>query len=253
MSLAVFVTTPGDLDDLGAGQRYALTGSEARHAAAAMRLRPGEQVQVVDGAGVRLTGQVAAVDGGAHLDLDVLSVEREQAPGCRLVLVQALAKGGRDELAIEAGTEVGMDAVVPWQSARSVSRWRGPKATKGVERWRHVVRAAAKQSRRAFLPAVADLVHGEQLLTTVRSAVENGGVVLVAHESASTPIDHTQIPPEAPEVLVVVGPEGGLTEEEVRDLVEAGAQVVRLGPHVLRTSTAGPVALTLLAHTLGRG
>jgi len=100
---------------------------------------------------------------------------------------------------------------------------------------------------------VADLVHGEQLLTTVRSAVENGGVVLVAHESASTPIDHTQIPPEAPEVLVVVGPEGGLTEEEVRDLVEAGAQVVRLGPHVLRTSTAGPVALTLLAHTLGRG
>lgn len=253
MSLAVFVTTPGDLDGLGAGQRYALTGPEARHAAGAMRLRPGEQVQVVDGAGVRLTGQVAAVDGGAHLDLDVLSVEREQAPGCRLVLVQALAKGGRDELAIEAGTEVGMDAVVPWQSARSVSRWRGPKAAKGVERWRHVVRAAAKQSRRAFLPAVADLVHGEQLLTTVRTAVENGGVVLVAHESASTPIDHAQVPAQTPEVLVVVGPEGGLTEEEVAGLVEVGAQVVRLGPHVLRTSTAGPVALTLLAHTLGRG
>src|SRR5699024_11883756 len=174
-----------------------------------MRLRAGEQVQVVDGAGVRLTGQVAAVDGGAHLDLDVLSVEREQAPGCRLVLVQALAKGGRDELAIEAGTEVGMDAVVPWQSARSVSRWRGPKAAKGVERWRHVVRAAAKQSRRAFLPAVADLVHGEQLLTTVRAAVADGGVGLVAHERASTPIDHAEVPAQTPEVHGVGGRHGG--------------------------------------------
>lgn len=252
MSLPVFVTTPGDLDGLGPGDSYPLTGAEARHAAGVMRLRPGEQVQVVDGAGVRLTGRVSAVDGGAHLDLEVLSVEREQAPGCRLVLVQALAKGGRDELAIEAATEVGMDAVVPWQSNRSVSRWRGAKIAKGTDRWRQVVRAATKQSRRAFLPHVGELVDGERLQTTVRSAVDGGGAVLVAHESATTPIAHAQIPDSAPEVLVVVGPEGGLTEAEVHALAEAGAQAVRLGPHVLRTSTAGPVALTLLAHLLGR-
>ncbi|WP_277051288.1 16S rRNA (uracil(1498)-N(3))-methyltransferase [Ruania albidiflava] len=252
MSLPVFLTAAGDLDGLGPGDSYALTGPEARHAVGAMRIRPGEQVQVVDGAGVRLTGQVTAVDGGARLDLDVQSVERERAPGCRLVLVQALAKGGRDELAIEAGTEVGMDAVVPWQSARSVSRWRGPKAARGVARWCQVVQAATKQSRRAYLPAVADLVDGEHVQTTVRSAVASGGVVLVAHESATTPISQVQIAPEAPEVLVVVGPEGGLTDDEVRGLSDAGAQVVRLGPHVLRTSTAGPVALTLVAHALRR-
>lgn len=253
MSLPVFVAAPGDLEGLGPGDRYTLTGPEARHATGSMRLRPTEQLQVVDGAGVRLTGVVISVDGGARLDLDVTAVEREQAPACRLVLVQALAKGSRDELAIEAATEVGMDLVLPWQSARSVSRWRGAKATKGADRWRQVVRAATKQSRRAFLPAVGELIDGEDLRATVRSAVENGAAVLVAHESATTPISQAQISAGAPEVLVVVGPEGGLTAAEVDGLREAGAQVVRLGPHVLRTSTAGPVALALLAQSLGRG
>ncbi|WP_147916919.1 16S rRNA (uracil(1498)-N(3))-methyltransferase [Ruania zhangjianzhongii] len=253
MSLPVFVTTPGDLDGVGVGDGYSLTGPEARHAAAVMRLRAGEQVQVVDGAGVRLTGVVSTVDGAARLDLDVTAVDREQAPGCRMVLVQALAKGGRDELAIEAGTEVGMDRAIPWQAARSVSRWRGPKAAKGVQRWRQVVLAATKQSRRAFLPEVGDLLDGEELLATAGSAVEQGSAVLVAHESADTPIGSCEIGADCPEVLVVVGPEGGLAETEVAGLRGAGAQVVRLGPHVLRTSTAGPIALALLAQRLGRG
>ena len=253
MSLPVFITTPGDLDGAGAAGRYALTGPEARHAAAVMRLRVGEQVQVVDGAGERLTGVITAVDGAARLDLDVTTLEHEQAPRCRLVLVQALAKGGRDELAIEAGTEVGMDAVFPWQSDRSVSRWRGPKAAKGVQRWQQVVLAATKQSRRAYLPEVGDLLVGEELLARVSSAVESGRTVLVAHEGADTPIGQASIGSDCPEVLVVVGPEGGLTEAEVDGLRGAGAQVVRLGPHVLRTSTAGPIALALLAQRLGRG
>lgn len=253
MSLPVFVTTPGDLDGAGPAGRYRLTGPEARHAVTVLRVRMGEQIQVVDGAGLRLTGVVSAVDGAAHLDLDVVTVEREQASGCRLVLVQALAKGGRDELAIEAGTEVGMDAVIPWQSARSVSRWRGDKVSKGSQRWRQVVLGATKQSRRAFLPAVGDLLVGEELLATASSAVESGGTVLVAHESADTPIGQAEIAADGAEVLVVVGPEGGLTEAEVDGLRDVGAQVVRLGPHVLRTSTAGPIALALLAQRLGRG
>ena len=253
MSLPVFVTAPGDLDGLSVSGRYTLTGPEARHAAAVMRLRAGEQVQVVDGAGVRVTGVVSAVDGAARLDLDVTAVEREQAPRCRLVLVQALAKGSRDELAIEVGTEVGMDAAIPWQSHRSVSRWRGPKAAKGVQRWRQVVLAATKQSRRAFLPEVGELLVGEELLATVSSAVERGSAVLVAHESAQLPISSCEISADCREVLVVVGPEGGLAEEEVAGLRAAGAQVIRLGPYVLRTSTAGPIALALLAQRLGRG
>lgn len=250
MSLPVFVTSPGDLDGAGDSGSYSFTGPEARHAAGVMRLRVGEQIQVVDGVGVRLTGVISAVDGAARVDLDVTTVQHEQAPACRMVLVQALAKGGRDELAIEAGTEVGMDVAIPWQSARSVSRWRGPKVAKGLDRWRQVVLAATKQSRRAFLPEIGDLLLGEELLATATSAVERGATVLVAHEGADIPIGQAEIAPDSAEVFVVIGPEGGLTADEVDGLRGAGAQVVRLGPHVLRTSTAGPIALALLAQRL---
>ena len=234
MSLPVFVTAPGDLDGVGPSDGYTLTGAEARHAAAVMRLRVGEQLQVVDGAGVRVTGVVSAVDGADRLELDVATVVREQPPGCRLVLVQALAKGGRDEQAIEAGTEVGMDAAIPWQAARSVSRWRGPKLAKGVQRWRQVVLAATKQSRRAFLPEVRGLLDGEELLATVRSAVGKGSAVLVAHESADLPIGRCEISAHCPEVLVVVGPEGGLAEAEVDGL--------------RRRSAGGPAGSARTAH-----
>lgn len=247
MSLPVFLTESGALSALGPGGRYTLTGPEAHHAAGVMRVAAGEQLQLVDGAGARVTAQVAAVEPGPALELTVTGSDHEPRPAPRLVLVQALAKGGRDELAVEAGTEVGADLIVPWQAERCVARWRGPKATKGVAKWRQNTATATKQSRRAHLPEVADLHDSSALVAAVRSAVADGDVVLLAHEEAARPIADVPWGPRAGRVWLVVGPEGGISPQEVSALQEAGATTVTLGQHVLRASTAGPVGLALLA------
>ncbi|UFU04936.1 16S rRNA (uracil(1498)-N(3))-methyltransferase [Ruania halotolerans] len=254
MSRPVFHAGPGSLDTARAGAPVTLTGADARHAATVRRVRVGEVIDLIDGAGLRVTGTVTDVAGGtdAAVTLTAETLTQEVRATPELVLVQALAKGGRDELAVEAGTEVGLDRVVPWQAERSVSQWRGEKARKGVARWQQVALAAAKQSRRAQVPAVSDLVVGAQLREQAAAAVEAGNPVLVLHEEASVPIGEAPITATAEQVLVVVGPEGGLTESEVKALTTAGAHAVRLGPHVLRTSTAGPIALALLAQQLGR-
>ena len=255
MSAPVFLVEPGDLGATAPGGTYLLTGAEGRHAGVVQRRAPGERIDVVDGAGVRLRGTVEAVDADR---VTVRVVERvdEPVPGVALVLVQALAKGDRDELAIEAATEVGADAVLPWQAERSVVVWRGDRAAKSRARWVGTVRAAAKQSRRARVPEVGTAVDTTRLAERVRATVAAGGAVLVLHEEATEPIAGVALPvaPEAGsvELLVVVGPEGGISDRELALLTEAGARPVRLGPHVLRTSTAGPVALALLAERLGR-
>lgn len=241
------------------GATYTLGGAEGRHAGVVQRKRAGERVDVVDGAGTRLRCTVAQADGGT-LTLAVDDVVHEPAPDVVVTLVQALAKGDRDELAVEAAVEVGADAVVPWQSERSVVVWRGERAAKAHTRWVATVRAATKQARRAWLPSVDDAHTTKQLAARTRGVVAAGGAVVVLHEEATTPLAAVPLPAPAPdasggpapELLVVVGPEGGIAEGELAALVEAGATAARLGPHVLRTSTAGPVAVALLSERLGR-
>lgn len=254
MSAPVFLADAGRLDGCAPGATYVLEGAEARHAGVVQRRRAGERVDVADGAGVRLRCTIAAVEPG-RLVLDVVDRADEPEPSVRLVLVQALAKGDRDELAIEAATEVGVDAVVPWQAARSVVVWRGERAAKSRAKWLATVREATKQARRAHLPAVDHALDTRALVARTREVVAAGGVVLVLHEAASQGIGAVDLPDPAGaggDVLVVVGPEGGVSDDELAALGEAGGRVVRLGPHVLRTSTAGPVALALLAQRLGR-
>ncbi|WP_028048761.1 16S rRNA (uracil(1498)-N(3))-methyltransferase [Cellulomonas sp. URHD0024] len=250
MSAPVFLADPGTLRDVVAGGTYLLGGTEGRHAGVVQRRAAGERVDVVDGEGVRLVGTVDAVTADGVL-VAVAEVVLEDPPAVGLVLVQALAKGDRDEMAIEAATEVGVDAVVPWQAERSVVVWRGERAAKSRLRWVGAVRSAAKQSRRARVPEVGTALDGRALATRIRSVVDAGGVALVLHEEASAPIADVSLP-AAGECLVVVGPEGGIGETELSRLTDAGAHAVRLGPHVLRTSTAGPVALAILAQRLGR-
>jgi 16S rRNA (uracil1498-N3)-methyltransferase len=249
----VFLAEPGSLGALAAGGTYLLDGTEGRHAGVVQRRSPGERVDVVDCAGTRLVGEVDAV-GPDGVHVRVREVVVEPAPAPRVVLVQALAKGDRDELAIEAATEVGADGIVPWQAERSVVVWRGDRAAKSRARWLGTVRTAAKQARRAYVPDVALAVDTGALVRLARQVVEAGGTVLVLHEEATVPLAQAQLPAPGTtaEVLVVVGPEGGISGREVEALVGAGAVTVRLGPHVLRTSTAGPVALALLAERLGR-
>lgn len=258
-SAPVFLAGRGLLDGLEAGSRYVLEGSEARHAGVVQRRRSGERVDVVDGAGVRLRCVISAVEPG-RLSLDVVERHEEPPPSVALVLVQALAKGDRDELAVEAATELGVDAVIPWQAARSVVVWRGDRAAKSRAKWVATVRRAAKQSRRAQIPEVEPAVDTGGLAAVVRQVVADGGVALVLHERATTPLAQAVRSDATGDevsrdggtrVLVVVGPEGGIADEELAELTGAGATAVRLGPHVLRTSTAGPVALALLSDRLG--
>jgi 16S rRNA (uracil1498-N3)-methyltransferase len=273
VSAPVFLVEPGVLAAVRPGDAYLLDGAEGRHAGVVQRRSPGERVDVVDGAGVRLECLVGSV-GGDGVTLHVAARTDEPPPDVALVLVQALAKGDRDELAIEAATEVGADVVVPWQAERSVVVWRGDRAAKSRSRWLGTVRAAAKQSRRAWVPTVELAVDGRGLVDRVRRTVGAGGVALVLHEEATEPLAQVDLAGlgagrvaeprssaaadglpgagQRREVLVVVGPEGGISARELETLVGAGAIAVRLGPHVLRTSTAGPIALALLAQRLGR-
>lgn len=264
MSAPVFLTGPGLLDGLGPGASYVLEGTEGRHAGVVQRRRAGERVDVVDGAGTRLRCEIAESDAGRLL-LTVLERVDEPAPAVRLVLAQALAKGDRDELAVESATEVGVDEVVPWQAQRSVVVWRGERAARSRAKWVATVRQATKQSRRAWVPEVAEPLDTRALAARARAVAAAGGVTVVLHESATTPLGEVALPAPTgddgahgahggtvPDVLVVVGPEGGIADDELATLADAGAAVARLGPHVLRTSTAGPVALALLAQRLGR-
>ncbi|WP_292831996.1 16S rRNA (uracil(1498)-N(3))-methyltransferase [Microbacterium sp.] len=224
------------------GEDLVLSGAEAHHAIV-RRVREGEGVTVGDGAGTWLAGTVAVVK-PKEVVVRVTSVAFQPSPRPRLVLAQALAKGDRDELAVQAATEIGVDEILPWQAARSVSRWSDDKAAKGVARWQAIAREASKQAHRAWVPSIA----------TPKSTAEiaaRPGMLLVLEPAASARLSQVELPTEG-DIVVIVGPEGGVASEELAELERAGASCVRLGDTVLRTSTAGPAALALTSARLGR-
>jgi len=233
------------VDALPGNDRFPLTGDEGRHAARVKRLGAGERVLVGDGRGTVLECVVAGVlpDG---LELTVESRRVEAAPSPRLVVVQALPKGERAELAVEVLTELGADEIVPWAASRSIAQWHGPRADKGLAKWRRTAAEAAKQSRRAWVPVVSPLAR------TVDVAARIGAsTALVLHEAAAEPLTAAELPANE-DVLVVVGPEGGIADDELAVFTAAGAVTVRMGAPVLRTSTAGAAALAALSTRLGR-
>lgn len=230
---------------LAPGGVVVLTGDEARHAATAARMRPGESTRIANGEGGSADAVAESVARDA-VTLRVGAVRMEPEPDPRILLVQALAKGGRDELAIQAATELGVTAVAPWQAARSVTRWTGPKAEAGVARWSAIVREAGKQAMRARLPTTLPLHSTEEV-----AALAGRCLVLVLDPEAPHRLVDALPRSFRGELALVVGPEGGLTPEESIRLESAGATRVRLGPTVLRTSTAGPAALAALAAHLG--
>jgi 16S rRNA (uracil1498-N3)-methyltransferase len=241
MSLPLYLVGAGLLDATTVGDVVALDGAEGRHAATVKRTRPGEQLRVADGAGRVVTGKVVAVDKDT-LTLRVDSVDDEPEHTPRFVLVQALAKGDRDDQAIEAATELGVDEVVPWQASRSIVQWRGERGAKARAKWDAVLVAATKQSRRPRRPVLAPAATTSALVTRIA----DGATAYVLHEDADTPLASLALPADG-EVLVVVGPEGGIAPEELAAFRDAGAEVVRLGGTVLRSSSAGPAALAVLS------
>jgi len=246
LTLPRFFAEPGALATVAPAAELVLAGDEGRHAGAVRRIRSGEIVEIADGSGAvaRCEVQAAAKD---RLELLVLAVEQVLAPVLRFGLVQALAKGGRDEQAVETATEVGVDVILPWQAERSISRWEGPKVARNEQRWATIAREAAKQSRRARIPQLEPMRRSPDLADRLGRA----DLALVLHEDAQQSLVGVKLPSNG-EVLLVVGPEGGIGVEELRVLIDAGAHAVRLGAEVLRTSSAGPLALAHLAARAGR-
>ncbi|MBA8825451.1 16S rRNA (uracil1498-N3)-methyltransferase [Saccharopolyspora lacisalsi] len=235
-SLPVF-----SVDELPETGETTLDGPEGKHAATVRRTRTGAALLLSDGRGGLARCEVLDV-GRDTLRLSVVHSWRVPAPDVRVRLVQALVKGERGELAVELATEAGVDAVTPWRASRCVARWDdGPRGAKALSRWRNTATQAAKQARRPWTPEVEE-PRGTRGVTEL---VEHTRAALVLHESAETPLASVAIPDEG-EIALVVGPEGGVSADELDALTSAGAQPVRLGPEVLRASTAGAVALGAL-------
>ena len=236
---------------LPAAELFTLGGPEGRHAATVRRLRTGERLDVTDGVGGLLRCEVAAARRD-ELDCRVLDRADVPEPAPRIVVVQALAKGDRGELAVEMLTEAGVDEIVPWPAARSVVRWDGERGARAHARWAATAAEAAKQSRRARWPVVA----GPARTAAVGDRLAAAGLGLVLHESAAGALAGLAAGrepwPPAGEVVLVVGPEGGIADEELAVFEKAGALAVRLGPTVLRTSTAGVAAAAVLLAATGR-
>jgi 16S rRNA (uracil1498-N3)-methyltransferase len=226
------------LPEVGA---LAVVGGDAGfHAATVRRIRPGEELLLGDGAGelARCVVDEAGRDGLSARVVDRWSV----APARPAVtVVQALPKADRSELAIELATEAGADAFVAWQAARCVARWDGVRVAKGLRRWRAAARAASGQSRRAYIPPVDGVLSTAELIERIPA----GATVLALHESATESLTSIAVA-QADSVILIVGPEGGIAPEEITALADAGVVAVRLGPTVLRTSSAAAVALGAL-------
>jgi 16S rRNA (uracil1498-N3)-methyltransferase len=235
-----FITQPA------IGEIIHLSGAEAKHAVQVRRMRIDEAIQLTDKAGLRVRGTVIETQKNS-LSILVNSIQLEKAAVLKLTLVQALAKGDRDELAVQAATELGVDSVIPWESDRSVSRWIGIKEAKGIERWQTIASEAAKQSLRVWHPKVLAPIKGEAVSELCKSFDQ----VLVLDPTSTQGIATIDFPREG-SIALVVGPEGGISDEELKALTLAGAKLVHLGDPILRTSTAGIAGISAISALTGQ-
>ena len=233
----MFHVEPSELARLTAGEFFTLRGDEGFHAATVQRLQPGESVMLADGLGRLVHGTVSDVPAKDELVVTVVAITEAPPPSPRLIVVQAIPKGERGELAVEMLTEVGVDVIVPWSASRCVAVWKGDKVEKGVEKWKATARESAKLARRSRTPQLSALASTDDVVRLIR----NTSPAWVLHEDGEARLSGKTMPMSG-DIMLVVGPEGGVSPEELAKFSEAGAEVVRLGPSVLRTSTAGAVA-----------
>ncbi|WP_300343028.1 16S rRNA (uracil(1498)-N(3))-methyltransferase [Nesterenkonia sp.] len=260
MTAPLFHLAAGSLDDADVGSVVVLDGPEGHHAATVMRMGPGEQVQLSDTQRLRAEGTVTAADQG-QLSVELTALHREPDLRPHLVLVQALAKDKRDLQAIESAAELGVDAIIPWEAERSVARWKAGREAKKHAEWVSTVTAAAKQTRRTAIPQVEQLHTTADYLRRIQQDQPRPAVVVLHERERSSlraaleahGLDPTgQRESGVDQLHLVVGPEGGITDREIEQLTAAGARTARLGPTVLRSSTAGPAALAAAQLLLGR-
>ncbi len=197
-----------------------------------LRIRNLEEISVTDGKGNVFVCQVLEPKTG---ELKVLSMQQQQRSFPSIHLVQALAKGDRDEQAVQASVELGVSSITPWQSELAIVNWSG-KEEKSRLRWQEIAISAMKQSQQTFLPEVS-------ALTTTKALRPRGfGIILDPRAALSI----TDLPVDVEELTIVVGPEGGISAAELEQLSGAGFEPRRLGDSILRTSTAGPAAIAAI-------
>lgn len=245
MTAPVFV-----VEKVPAGPEFVLDGSEGRHAVSVKRLAPGEALVLTDGRGGWAEAVVTAAEGKDRLVVSVSGVFEEAEPAVRITVVQALPKGDRGEVAVETMTETGVDAIVPWQASRCITQWRGDRGAKSLAKWRATARESGKQSRRVRFPEVEEALSTKQVAALLAEA----DLAVVLHEDRDAPSGAlaTAELPAAGSIVLVVGPEGGVSPDELAAFAAAGAHPYRLGPSVLRTSTAGTAAAAVLLARTGR-
>ncbi|MBW3083775.1 16S rRNA (uracil(1498)-N(3))-methyltransferase [Bifidobacterium phasiani] len=248
---------PVNSDEIHTGWKITLPQRVRRHAIQAMRLRDGDGLALSDGRGLRIRAVLADAEQGLA---EVLEFGRVPRPVTRLGLIQALAKNGHDEQAIDVATQIGVDRVVPWQSDRSIAKWKEGRTDR---KWRQVLEAATEQSRRRWVPRLDACMSSRDVVAECRRACVHGDLVIVLHQDATRTwseversvaelADRCLADGRPRTVNVVVGPEGGIADDEVEAFTKAGAECCVLGENILRASAAGPVALSLLSRALGR-
>lgn len=244
---SLFLIEPVKLAESTAGSLLTLEGDEGFHAVSVQRMKVGNSLLLADGEGKLAHCEVEAIEGKSTLHARVIALTITPPPQPRVVVVQALAKGERGELAVELLTEVGVDVIVPWAATRCIVKWDGEKADKGVKKWRTTAREASKQARRATIPQVTNLAHTND----VSRLISETSHAYVLHETGQLKLSSASIPLQG-DVLLVVGPEGGLTDQELEEFTLKGGTIARLGPTILRTSTAGTVAAGIVMSRTNR-
>lgn len=245
MSLPVFLHPDLSLADVG--QPVGLDGAEGRHAVTVKRMGPGESLVLIDGSGLRITATITDVQGKDTLAARVDDIATSSEPSPRVIVVQAIPKSERAELAVDLATQAGADEIIAWQADRCVSKWDAKKAPKALSKWESAAVAAAKQSRRTRIPAVRGPVTTRQLCQEI-----SGARALVLHEDATLRLKDLDDLDTAETIYLLVGPEGGIGEEELARLTAAGATAIKLGPEVLRTASASMVALASIGTLTSR-
>ena len=230
-------------DQISTGQRQVLENEEAHHAIKVLRLNTGEVIKISDGVGNWVSGPIVEI---AKKELFISITERGQiqAEKPELVLVQAITKSDRNKEMLELAVEAGVDRIIPWQSERSISKWQSD----SEEKWQVGIKQSCKQARQTKLPNLMQVMSTAELVKTIGS----GGYGIVFHEEASTKFSELTIPNSQSSVYLVIGPEGGISEQELLSFQNNGSKVVRLGDTVLRSAHAGFAALSAVQTKLGR-
>ncbi|ALC06450.1 16S ribosomal RNA methyltransferase RsmE [Corynebacterium deserti GIMN1.010] len=234
MSLPVFISDT----DAPVGASVTLDGPEGRHAVTVKRIQVGEKIMLIDGHGASRTCAVTALSGKSVLTAVVEVITEVPRPNPHVTIVQAIPKSERSELTIDLLTQGGADKIVAWQASRCVAKWAG-KEEKSLGKWQVAAESAAKQSRRATIPEIVGVV-GEE---GVEKLIKDADLAIILHEEATAAIRELTFEGN---VVVIIGPEGGVAPAEIDRFAEAGAHTVKLGPEVLRTASAGMVALAAI-------